>query len=42
MPATAMITAESRASDPNTNMTVKTIVAIMLTNNVSMVGFSLL
>jgi hypothetical protein len=32
MPATAIITAESRASDPNTNMTVKTIVAIMLTN----------
>jgi hypothetical protein len=40
MPATAMITAESSANDPNTNTTVKTNAAIMQTNNVNMVGFS--
>jgi hypothetical protein len=40
MPATAMITAERSANDPNTNTTVKTNAAIMQTNNVSMVAFS--
>ena len=39
MPATVMITAESTASDPNRNMTVKTNAAIMQANNVSIVGF---
>ena len=40
MPATVTITAESRASDPHRNMTVKTNAAIRQANNVSMVGFS--
>jgi hypothetical protein len=40
MPATVMMTAESRASDPNRNMNVKTNAAIMQANNVNMFGFS--
>ena len=40
MKATATITPESRASDPNKNMTVKTNAAIMQANKVNMFGCS--